>query len=288
MHFLTKFLVAVAAVLSVALASLTIAYSVNADRIVGDLQSERAAKDRAVAEKQAQVAELSQRLDALEESLRQRTEAYNRERDRVRDLRAQASDLEGQIREAEAARRAAENTVVQVGRTSETLGELLSAQRDELSSLRQSEMRFRRDQLDLTERLNDVESARESLAQTVRALREQIAEMQRALATAGREAPDRRPRLEEMGEPIEALTRFSGRVEEIGEDPSTGEMLVRVNVGSNDDVTENMKLFVTRGNDWVANIVVTSTDLDFSVGVVRLTAPEKSVNTGDRVVSRLQ
>lgn len=143
MHTMTKFFVAVAAVLSVALATLTMAYAVNADRIVKELRSERAAKEQANASKDAAVAEfgtlqglnaariqdLDSRILTLQQALAERDQALAKsEADRVA---AQQSVLAGQ-------------TQIDVAQqTALTAAKILDGQSRELATLRDSELRLR-------------------------------------------------------------------------------------------------------------------------------------------------
>lgn len=282
MHTLTKIFVAAAAVLSVALATLTMAYAVNADRIVKELRAERAAKEQANASKDAAVAEagalrmiaeariqeLSARVTTLQNTLVEREQAFARsEADRAA---AQQAVLAGQ-------------TQIEVAQSSvKTLTDILSGQSSELAALRTSELRLRTDVREITDRLNNTEAERDVLASNLRAMHERLTELQRALAAAGGgPGPGPGP-----GSLLSAY--FTGRVDEVTLDSGSNETLVRLNVGSTDSVRTDADLFVTRGAEWIANVRVVQVDLNYCVARVVVTAAGRAIQVGDTVESRLQ
>lgn len=283
MHTLTKIFVAAAAVLSVALATLTMAYAVNADRIVKELRAERAAKEQANASKDAAVAEagalrmiaeariqeLSARVTTLQNTLVEREQAFARsEADRAA---AQQAVLAGQ-------------TQIEVAQSSvKTLTDILSGQSSELAALRTSELRLRTDVREITDRLNNTEAERDVLASNLRAMHERLTELQRALAAAGGGPSG----TSSSGSTI-LSSYFTGRVDEVTLDSGSNETLVRLNVGSTDSVRTDADLFVTRGAEWIANVRVVQVDLNYCVARVVVTAAGRAIQVGDTVESRLQ
>lgn len=283
MHTLTKIFVAAAAVLSVALATLTMAYAVNADRIVKELRAERAAKEQANASKDAAVAEagalrmiaeariqeLSARVTTLQNTLVEREQAFARsEADRAA---AQQAVLAGQ-------------TQIEVAQSSvKTLTDILSGQSSELAALRTSELRLRTDVREITDRLNNTEAERDVLASNLRAMHERLTELQRALAAAGGGPTG----TSSSGSTI-LSSYFTGRVDEVTLDSGSNETLVRLNVGSTDSVRTDADLFVTRGAEWIANVRVVQVDLNYCVARVVVTAAGRAIQVGDTVESRLQ
>ncbi|MCC6285615.1 MAG: hypothetical protein IT439_10015 [Phycisphaerales bacterium] len=283
MHTLTKIFVAAAAVLSVALATLTMAYAVNADRIVKELRAERAAKEQANASKDAAVAEygmqrqldearvqdLSSRLTALQNTLVEREQSLARsEADRAV---AQQAVLAGQ-------------TQIEVAQSGvKTLTEILSGQSTELAALRTSELRLRTDLREITDRFNNTEAERDVYASNLRAMTERLTELQHLLAAAGGSTA---AGSNSGGSLLSAY--FTGRVDEVTLDSGSNETLVRLNVGSTDSVRTDADLFVTRGAEWIANVRVVQVDLNYCVARVVVTAAGRAIQVGDTVESRLQ
>ena len=61
--------------------------------------------------------------------------------------------------------------------------------------------------------------------------------------------------------------------------------LVKINLGSNDRIRENQKLFVSRGKDFVANLVILKTDMRFAIAKVDTLSRKVEVQNGDAVTT---
>ena len=285
MHVLTKVFVVAAAVLSVALAALTMAYATNAERIRGNYQEQvqlATAAEAALAAERARIAD--QRAD-----FNARIESLNRDKAdqlaQIQRLQSESTDLQIRLRDAQTARESVENKIAQLGETTRTQAELITAYRDEVTGLRENELRFRKEKLDLEDRVADLESQREVLEQTTRALQEQLADLRVTDAGASGAAPAARGAVQEVaysGPPIQ------GRVQQVATDSARGGMLARVNLGSNDNIAPGMRLIVARNGDFVGHLVIVETDLQWSVGEFSDLGRGKQVRTGDEVWTSLQ
>ena len=284
MHIVTKFLVLAAAVLSVLLAALTIAYASNASRIVAEYNDEgarRVAAEARLATAALQQGEAQVRLQAEVQQLSQSLAERDAE---IARLRTQAATLQADRLAAETARQGIEGEISRLGETARTQATLISNYRDEVVGLRRNELSFRQRDIEQGDRISDLESQREVLEQTVRALQEQLAEIRLTMetqaqggTTAGR-----------ANEPfVSAGPRITGRVEEVSSDRATGATLAKISVGTSDQVRENMKFAVVRDNQFIANLVVVSTDLRFSIGRVDTLGQNVNIQPGDRILSRL-
>lgn len=285
MHVMTKLLVALAAVLSVALATLTMAYAVNADRIVKEWRSERAAKEAALAAKDGAMAQFS--------DLRQQAEL------RIADLQNRLGDAEeslltarGALSEAERAAITADQNhktaltqVTTAQEMADTLTQIVNNQSAELRGLRDDDLRNRIAVRELTDRLNNIESQRQVLVSTVRAYEEQLADLQEQLELA--QGPGRSTDGSGGGIVI-PTSYYTGRVDEVSRDAGSNQTLVRLNLGSTDSVRRDTKLYITRGMEWIASVQVIEVDLNYSVARVLTQAPSKTIQPGDTVESRLQ
>ncbi len=280
MHILTKVFIVFAAVLSLILAALTMAYSVNADAIVQKYDDALQEANTARAAQQAATAEYSDANATLQRQLAEQ-QALNADLDaRNADLVRENTLLLSQRQQAENRAAAIENQIGDSLQTTKAQAAVIDSYRQELAKLRESELALRRAALELEDRVNDLASQNEVYEATIRAQREQLAAAQRSaeMAMSG-------GGIGEAGEPYEAMGPvIRGRVTKVSTDPTTGEPLVQVDVGTNDRVAENMKLFVGRGDSFIANLVVVRADLQSAVARVALA--NGTVQTGDLVVSR--
>ncbi|HZW09094.1 MAG TPA: hypothetical protein VFF69_04245 [Phycisphaerales bacterium] len=282
MHILTKVFIVFAAVLSLILAALTMAYSVNADAIVQKYSDALQEANTARAAQQAATAEYSDANAALQRQLAEQ-QSLNADLDaRNADLVRENSLLLAQRQQAENRAAAIENQIGDSLQTTKAQAAVIESYRQELAKLRESELGLRRGSLELEDRVNDLASQNEVYEQTIRALREQVAGAQRqaelAMSGGGEGAAN---------EPYEASGPvIRGRVTRVSNDPATGQPLVQVDLGSNDRVAENMQLHVGRGEDFIATLVVVRTDLQSSVARVALSNEGQTVQPGDLVVSR--
>lgn len=291
MHILTKVLVITAAVLSVFLAALTIAYSTNADRIVSQFQAERnlrvateASLQGAKGQAGEEQARLNAQIEKLYGDLATRTADFNR-------LEAGITTLQGEKAKALADYQSLQAKIAELGETAKTQANLITSYRDEVTTLRKNELTYRQQALEMDDRLSDLESQREVLDQTVRALQEQLAEARTQQETLVQSGPGSSSTAgaRTTAEPfISSGPLVAGRVDSVSKDAATGALLAKINIGSNDLVRENQKLFVGRGGEFVANVVVLKTDLKWSIARIDTLGRAVEVREGDQVLSRLQ
>ncbi len=287
MHVMTKLLVALAAVLCVALSTLTMAYAVNADRIVKEWRSERAAREAAEEMMKGLQQEQSARAQILELRLQEKTGQQGELASQLADAVRRANTAETERATAQSELITSQSRTTAAINMADSLGTVVDRQSIDLADMRKQDIRWRETVRTLTDRLNDSESRALVLGGTVRALRETIAQLQRAMdggtgvtGTGGTGSDD-------TGVDSLALNYFTGRVDEVAREEATGTTLVRVNVGTNDSVQPETTLFVTRGSTWIANLRVIRTDLNFSVAQVTQVADGQSIQTGDLVQSRI-
>lgn len=286
MHIVTKVLVVFAAILAVFLAALTIAYSSNADRIVASHNDEVARRQQAEASLSAQAAthgtqiqDFQQRINSLNNELESRSAE-------IRNLQKANAEMIAARNAAEDKYRLLLSSKGELETTAKTQATLIASYRDEVTTLRRNELGYRQRELEMGDRISDLEAKREVLDQSLRALQEQLAEARASVeAMASGVATGRADQPFTHTGPL-----IAGRVQEVTQDPSTGWTLVRVNVGTNDNVRENMKFSIARGSEFIGNVVVIRTDLNFSIARVDLLRRDKPVQIqpNDLVLSRLQ
>lgn len=281
MHLVTKVLVVAAAVLALLLAALTSAYAVNADRIVSSLSSERALRTQADVElraAQSQAAEQAQRLKQQIDALNSDIAARDTQ---LRQLQSENAQLRRDTLSAKDAADAVTRQIGQFGQTIQTQVALIESYRNEITGLREGELQWRRREIQLVDRVNDLESQREVLEQGMRSLQEQLVQLRDSIQGGGAVAAGA------VGGPTTAgLIR--ARVIEIRKDPSTNALLAQIDVGSEDAVRPGMELFIARGSDFLGKLVITSTDLQQAVGRIDTLGRKVEVKPGDAVMSSLQ
>ncbi len=284
MHILTKVFVLFAAVLSIMMAALAISFSVNADRILADY-------DNALAETQAARSSLSaykaveaQAKSTLEEDKQRiQDELASRSAD-VRRLEAANSELRIGLRQAESERVSITSKIAQLGVTTETQANIIAEYKDELSRLRLAELNYRDEKIDLEKQLGDLESQVIGFTQNNRMLNEQLTEMRRLVDNPGTVAAVAfdNTSTEIAGAPI------SGRIDEVRSDPNTGDRLVKINLGTNDRVSNNSRMYVHRnGSTYLGELVVFKVDMNHAVARIAYTVPGQSIREGDQVLSKL-
>jgi hypothetical protein len=283
-HFLTKVFVVVAAVLAILLSALTISVATNAKRISDDFNSERtkyAALEGAASSSTAQSKQESVRLNAMAQQLQNQLSELQGQ---ISSLQAERSQLLVERDRAVSDRATTESKIGELGELAKTQAQLITVYRDEATTLRKNELTFRQRSLEMEDRLSDVESQRDVLEQNYRALQEEITQIRRDASTtvsAGATSGEARPFT--FAGPI-----ISGRVESVQRDPASGKTLAKLSIGSNDRVAKNMQLRVIRSGEFIANVVVETTDLSFSIGAVDTLGRKVEVREGDSVVSRIQ
>ncbi len=283
MHVLTKVFLVFAAVLSIGLSALTIAYAVNTDRIAADYNSALASKAVAEAQVATNLAASGERERANAAQLEQLNRDIASRDSQVRQLDAERASLLTEKNKAEAARQSVESKIAELGETTKTQASLIESYTNEVRTLRTNELRYRQQSLDMEDRMSDLESQREVLDQNYRAVQEELAEARRTTdgvrtgTTASADQPF-----------TYAGATITGSVEEVAADGASGGTLVKINVGSNDRVTKNMRFHVIRDNTFVGNLVVVQSDLKWSVARFDDLGRGSAARTGDRVLSRLE
>jgi len=281
-HVLTKTLVVLAAVFSVALSALVIAYAVNTDRIAADYGNAlraRTAVEATAAQNYAVYNTTKTSLEASIAALNTQLLAAKKVSD---DLLSQNASLQSAVVKAESERQAIVNKIAELGETTKTQAEIIKNYRDENSALRQADLDNRTRAAELDDRIADLEGQREVLEQNYRALQEQIAEAKRS-----QEQMLNGTKTGSAGA-VSTAADIKGRVEAVQYDDVLKKTIVKISAGSNDRVTKNMSFYIIRGDEFIGKIQITQDpDLKNSIGEMTLTNQGKQVQVGDRVQTQL-
>jgi multidrug efflux pump subunit AcrA (membrane-fusion protein) len=284
-HILTKVFVLFAAVLSIMMAALAISYSVNADRVIDDYRDAMARADGAMSMLSGEKASNAQQKAALEDEKRAlQDELASRDAD-TRRLEASNSELRIALRQAEAGRESISSKIAQLGVAVETQAKIIDEYKDRISKLTEEGLIFRNDRIDLERALSDLESQVIVYEQVKRALQEQLESLRtmvNAQQPGGNQTATSQTPVDVAGPAIH------GAIDEVRTDPSSGNMLVQINLGTNDRIRENSRLYIHRDSTiYLGDIVVVSVDLNHSVGRIAYRVPGQTIRTGDQVLSKL-
>lgn len=262
MHWVTKVFIVGAAVLSVLLAALVMAYSVNVKEIRDEHANLVAAKDTAVNNLANQTTQYGAERAKLQDTI-------NAKENEAAQLRQANSQLQTENAAARTDKFRADSNVesitqkiAQLSETNKTLTSLIEKYRDEVTTLREADLKSRKREIELVDRNNDLEAKLEVLNGQARALSEQVTELRAQVETYanGGDASlssDQAPR---------ALTAFRGRITEVKRDAKSGDLLAEINLGTNDGVKDRMELWLARDNSLLGRLTVIRTDLRTAVG----------------------
>lgn len=281
MHILTKVFVLFAAVLSVLMAALAVAYSVNAERIRSDYENALTAKAVSEAARDADLAASSQLQAALNTRIQELEGELATREARTRDLELKNSELTVGLRRAEAARQSIEGKIAQLGEALELNANLISSYKDQIARHQDSEIEYFNEKLDYLNAISDMESQLIVFEQRARALQVQLAAAQRELELF------RNGAVAQGGDDDEVLripTLVRGSVTNVQNEAGTGQTLVQIDLGSSDGVRDNTLLYVHRGETYVGDIVVYRADVQSSLARFR-PARGRQIEPGDSVVS---
>lgn len=281
-HILTKAFMVIATLLSVALSALVIAYAANTDAIRRDYSSVKSELEAAKGTHSAATSQSAQHIVRLEGQVA----ALNRDvadaKGKLTALQDERATLLRDKAQAVADKTSAESKISEQTEVARTQATLLTNLGEEVRGLRKNELVYKQRQLEMEDRLNDLQAQRDVLDQNYRALQEELAQLKQGTTTtlAGSSTPN-------------APFTYSGpvimgKVESVQRDPGTNRVLAKLSIGSNDRVAKNMLMRIIRDNQFIANVVVTNADLSYSIGAVDTLGKSVEVREGDTVVSRLQ
>jgi len=278
-HFLTKFLVVVASVLSVLLAGLSVGLAYNAEAAVRDyseLESALSAAKSQVSDRESRA--LVER-DALQEQLEMASRDRANARNRLAQTRGELERINQQLIETRRQAQTFEAELSGFRALLQTMQDVDQARADELENLRESEIDYAMREIALTDQINELSSQLEVAQETNRSLLEEVTQLRERVdllasgaGATGDTATGTRP----------APRGFRGRVTSVEANPAGGQ-LVGINAGSQDNLAERMKLRVTRNGQFVATLIIREVNLNDSIAVVDVSAQGMQVEEGDAI-----
>lgn len=259
MHILSKVFIVFAAILSVLLSALTIAYASNSGRLVSEYETAQAQAASASTALQLERTQSSERAGVLQAQIAEIQGTITNLQSQLATLQQERAQLESDLQAARTSRDALEANISQFRETIETQTNLIAAFRSELTTLRDNELAFRRQRLELEDRISDLESQNEVLTQTNRGLNETVVQLQQQLGS-GRVGTN-------SGTPRE----INGRVTSVSTDAQTQRQFVEISLGTSDGVRVGSRIEISRPGLYVADAEVTRVELQSCVATIRQT-----------------
>lgn len=286
MHFVTKVLVVFATILSVFLSALVISYAVNSDRVASDYTNIEAKLNSAQGSLAASALASGTRIKALELQIQSMSSANSEVTNQLRALETQRLDQLLSLRNLRDSSDKAQALANQLATTNSTQTALIEGLQRDANDSRTKQVEIAKRNAELEKANADLRRSYEAAENEKKLVREQLAEAKSQLDA-----------LRASGGAISASTgnepfvyngpTISGKVEEVTTD-TTGAMLAKISIGSNDNIRDNMKLAIRRDNEFVGNLVILKTDLKYAIGRIDLLGRPVTVRVGDVVQSNLQ
>lgn len=276
MHIVTKVLVVLAAILSVLLSGLSIAYTANADRLV--------AENRALQNKILGLE--STHESALRQEIAEREQANQTIAAREGELSNMRAERDTIARELESLQ--SENSLLKLAESMyqaqidkftalmETYASLDEQQSAELGQLRTAQLESNRKEQELVDTINDLRSENEVQFETNRALQQQIAEIQRDKGRGGASGA-------ETAGPVKAPDGFRARVTQIDTNQA-GQTFVSIDAGTSDKLSKGMKLQISRGGKFIGTVTLDRVDVNEAVGLQLMLVGGEQFQAGDLVL----
>ncbi len=291
MHVVTKILVVFCAVLCLLLSALTISFTSNADRIRASYRDVQAAKISAESGAKQEATAWANEKTIAEAKLASLQADRDASRSELSGLQAERTSLRADLERATAETASIKNQISQLGATTDTQASLIKNYREEVSQLREQMLGSSRREIELVDRVNELESQREVLEQNARALKEQLEEAKLAVSGQTPGTPGNAPTPGSTA--FTTLAReFSGplvraAVTEVFKSP-TGEDMVVIDQGSNRGLKENTLMHVVRsGDQFIGSITLVTVEPTRSVGRLNTFGRGTAASNGDFVLSRL-
>lgn len=261
MHVLTKFLVILAAILAILLSGLAIALTGNIEAVRSEfkgLRAEAAAFSAAAANAEARAGRARELHEQDRASWTSQLSQLEQDRN---SLEGEVKSLAAENKRLGLSQQAYESRIDQFVALTEQQIQLAESRQRELQLLRNKETDAARKEIELTDRINDLEGETEVQRETIRALQEEL--------VASREGDSYAGGSDSASGFIRAPGTLRARITDVraGAD---GTLLVSIDAGSNDLLRERMKVNVVRNGDYLGSVVLQTVDLNESVGRVVL------------------
>ncbi len=276
MHWLTKMMAVFAAVLSILLAALAVAYSTNAERITSALQKERqdaASYQRQLEDERSAFSVEKVNLETQLANIADEARAIKGENER---LALENGRLLADTKTAEASALAIQSRIDQLAATGQTQATLIDSMYQEVSHLRDNELLYAQREIQLGERINDLSGQLEVATENNRALQERLVDLQRQMDTSTRLASGGSGAASPYG-------RVEARITDVRRDPVSGKLMAQINAGTSDRIQTGMQLSISRGNEYIGRLTVDTATLNEAAGQIDTFNLKTEAKKGDLV-----
>lgn len=274
MHAVTKILVVFAVVLSILLSALTVAYSANAERVKSQYQAIAAQRDAFQGEMQQATSKHAEDRARLEGEIESVQSSLNSALSDKAGLQQDVSQTMADLKQAQVELQGVQARIDRLATMSQTQVILISSYRDELTGLREAELRTKQREIDLVAQINDLSGQLEVAIETNRALQEELVQLQSASGGIQTATGSARPA---PGQPVRA------RITSVTTSPS-GQLLAEIDAGSNDRLSEKMELTIVQGDRFAGRLILDRVELNSAVGAIDLTQG-RIIKSGDIVTT---
>jgi cell shape-determining protein MreC len=290
MSILTKILIVLLTLSSIFLCGIVVTYVANADNYKGkfaDIKSEKDGLDR----------KLKAETDEANKYISEKQQLEDKLRGEIASLKTKVDKLDGDLGNAE---REKASLLAQVESwtsitkgfytTNDKQGTLLQNTLDELKRVQAEEIKQRKELSETTAQLIEKMAIVEQLQTDNKRLLEEKAELQakldNLLRPAGKTVAPAVPVTPEetkvmSAEPATVQINLKGLVTNVDLENS----MVGISIGKADGVKEGMKFYVTRGDEFICDILIYDVEVDKSVGLLDLVSKQPKV--GDNVATNL-
>lgn len=290
MSTLTKILIVLLTLSSIFLCGIVVTYVANADNYRGkyaDIRSDRDGLDK----------KLKAKTDEANGYIRQKQQVEDNLRSEIASLKAKIDKLEGDLGDVERERA---SLLAQVESwtsitkdfytTNDKQGTLLQNTLDELKRVQAEEIKHREELSETTAQLVEKMAIIEQLQIDTRRLLEERTELQAKLDSflrpAGKTVAGAVPVTPQKAkvmpaEPATTQISLKGLVTDVDLENS----LVEISIGTADGVKEGMKFYVTRGEEFICDILIYDVEAEKAVGLLDMVSKEPKA--GDNVSTNL-
>lgn len=290
MSTLTKILIVLLTLSSIFLCGIVVTYVANADNYrqkYADVRSERDSLDK----------KLKAKTEEANERIRENQQLEDKLRGEIASLGAKVGKLEGSLRDVSRERA---SLLAQVESwtsitkdfytTNDKQGTLLNNTLSELKRVQAEQIKQRKELNETTAELVEKMAIIEQLQAENRRLLEEKVELQaglnRFLRPAGEAVAEAVPvtpkrTIVRPAEPVTRQISLKGAVTDVDMENS----LVEISIGSADGVKEGMKFYITRGEEFICDILIYDVEPEKAVGLLDLVSKEPKA--GDNVSTNL-
>lgn len=277
---LTKALVLLVTVLSIVLVALVVPFVANTDDLEGQisaLETKVASANAAAQKAKADLASLEANLSEGQSELQRRVEGLLGDNTQLTSANAA---LEGQLKEAQAGVDKLGASLALMTSTQEQLTALLDQSTSSLEISQGSNVELKKENAQLAQRNNDLDAQVTGLTRTVRSQNEKIVDLQEQLNGGAFRGPDDGSRGAGLNIPeVRGAVTGTQQIDDI--------ILISVNVGANDQITQGTQFTVYRGEDqYVGRATVMS--VDETASVARVDATRQPIRRGDGVITGIR